>query len=343
MNICKPATVLFIILSIIVIRLPSYSLEESPFKAWLRELKAEAEKRGFSEKSIAAAFSEIKEPVERIVSNDRKQAEDVESYKRYLSRRVTDWKKIHGRKYMEKHREVLNDISRKYGVQSRFIAAIWGMETNYGNLPVREPVFSALATLAYDKRRSEFFRSQFFDALKILESGFPPYEKMKSSWAGAMGQCQFMPENYIRFAVDYNNDGKRDIWNDESDVLASIANYLSFFGWNNDETWGRRVLLPEIDEKKLFAPRPGDLPPDKVCAAYKDIGVWRDLQEWQKMGVRRINGTDLPRRSIPAALIIADKGDREGYIIYRDFCSIMRFNPSFKYALSIGLLSDLLK
>ena len=331
-----------IFFSILAVQIPSYS-QEGSFKVWLDELRDEAKSKGFSEESINLAFSEIKRPEQRILANDRNQAEIVQTYTEYLSSRVNNWKRTNGIKLMKEHQSLLQAIGREYGVQPRFIVAIWGMETNFGNVPIKEPVFSTLATLAYDKRRAEFYRAQFFAALKILDSGFPPYEKMKSSWAGAMGQSQFLPDSYLRYAVDYNGDGKRDIWDTEADVFASIANYLSSFGWNEEETWGTRVLLPINNEEAFLSKHPIGLSPDQRCEIYPNIGVWKDLQEWQALGVRRMDGTDLPSRSIPAALLTADPGDGEGYVIYRNFCTIMRFNPAFKYALSIGLLSDLIK
>lgn len=329
-----------IILSILAIQVPAHSQEENSFNVWLDALRDEAESRGFGKGTINLAFSEIKEPVRRIVSNDRNQAEVVQTYAEYLDSRVSNWKKTIGIELMKEHQDLLQEIAREYGVQPRFIVSIWGMETNFGTFPIEEPVFSTLATLAYDTRRADFYRAQFFAALKILDSGFPPYEKMKSSWAGAMGQSQFLPESYLRYAVDYNGDGKRDIWDTEADIFASIANYLSSLGWNDDETWGRRVLLPTKNEQEFLSEHPIDLSPDQRCGRYPSIGVWKDLQEWQALGVRRVDGSDLPSRSIPAALLPADPGDGEGFIIYRNFCTIMRFNPAFKYALSIGLLSD---
>ena len=315
--------------------------ENRSFQTWLAELRIEAEGRGYSQISIELAFSEIREPVERIVANDRNQAEVVETYTGYISRRVTEWKRINGIRLMIEHQLLLNDIAAEYGVQPRFMVSIWGMETNFGTFPITEPLFSALATLAYDQRRAEFYRTQFFAALSILHSGFPPYEKMKSSWAGAMGQSQFIPESYLRYAVDHDKNGVRDIWDSEADVLASIANYLRSSGWRDDETWGRRVTLPLGGENTLPTSQNAGLSPADQCKQYGSLGVWRDLQEWQALGVRREDGSDLPRRSIPAALVLADPGDDEAYIVYQNFCSIMRYNPAFKYALSIGLLSDL--
>lgn len=318
----------------------SLAQEPGSFDSWLAELRAEALDRGYSQRAVELAFSEIREPVQRIVSNDRNQAEVVETYADYLGRRVSEWKIRNGRTRMVEHRELLGEIESSYGVQSRFLIAIWGMETNFGTYPITEPLFSALATLAYDKRRAEFYRAQFFDALTMLDSGFPPYELMKSSWAGAMGQSQFIPENYLRYSVDFDQDGKRDIWNSHADALASIANYFAEYGWNDDETWGRKVTLPTTQEATLPTDQ-GGVPPDERCERYRSLGVWRDLQDWQRLGVRQEDGSDLPRRSIPAALLTADADDGEGYIVYRNFCTIMRFNPAFKYALSIGLLSDL--
>lgn len=329
-----------ITLVILAIQAPSLAEEEKPFNIWLDELKAEAESKGFSEGSIKLAFSEIKEPKKRIVDKDRKQPEKVESYSGYIKRRVTEWRKINGKRLLKKHHEILEKIAKEYRVQPRFIVAIWGMESNYGAIPIKEPLFSVLATLAYDKRRADLFRSQFFDALKILDKGFAPYEKMKSSWAGAMGQCQFLPENFLKYAVDYDKDGKKDIWDTEADVFASIANYLASFGWKDHETWGRPAILPDIPGKDLFATRPDDLPVEEQCERFEDLKVWRDLQVWQALGVRRMTGLKLPARSIPASLIPGDPGDNRGYIIYRDFCTILRFNPAFKYAIAVGLLAD---
>ena len=316
--------------------------QESAFDIWLGELRAEAVERGFSEEAIQSAFSEISAPVERIVTNDRNQAEVVQTYDDYLTARVSEWKEVNGKSRIEENRALLDEIEQAYGVQARFIVSIWGMETNFGTFPIRESVFSSLATLAYDRRRADYFRAEFFSALEILDSGFPTYEQMKSSWAGAMGQSQFMPSNYLRYAVDFDGDGQRDIWNNEADVLASIANYLSSFGWSDDETWGRPVTLPTTNEGEFRDNNSASLEPDQRCRSYRSIGPWKDLQQWQELGVRRADGSDLPGRSIPAALITADAGDGEAYLVYRNFCSIMRFNPAFKYALSIGLLSDLL-
>lgn len=316
---------------------------DADFFNWLDALKQEASDKGISDSSISDAFANITPPVKRVIERDRSQPERVQTYADYLEARVSDWKKETGQSLMEEHSEVLAEVAKLYGVQPRFIVAIWGMETNFGTFPIKEPMFNVLATLAYDNRRADFFRAQFLAGLEILDSGFPGIEKMNSSWAGAMGQSQFIPQSYLQYAVDHDGDGKRDIWDTEADVFASIANYFKARNWQDDQTWGRPVILPVGGEDTLVASQSEGLPPDQYCKRYRSLGIWRDLQDWQALGVRKADGSDLPTRSIPAALVLADKGDNEGYLVYRNFCSIMGYNPAFKYALSIGLLSDLLQ
>jgi membrane-bound lytic murein transglycosylase B len=331
----------FLITAIFVYPIP-LSAQERDFDAWLAELRQEALDRGISAESVELAFSEITPPVQRIISSDRAQPERVQTYAEYLGARVSDWKIENGRKRMIEHADLLKEVGEHYGVQPRFIVAFWGMETNFGTYPIPEPLFNVLVTLSFDNRRASFFRAQFFAALEMLESGFPPYEQMKSSWAGAMGQSQFIPESYLQYAVDYDGDGNRDIWNSEADVFASIANYIKARGWRDDLTWGRPVALPPGGESRLRENESATMTAPGNCSRYSSLGVWRDLQQWQALGVRQADGSDLPGRSIPAALVYGDAGDDEAYLVYGNFCGIMAYNPALKYALSIGLLSDLI-
>lgn len=314
--------------------------EAAPFDVWLAELRQEAADRGYAAATLEQAFSEIEAPVPRIVSNDRNQPERVQTFREYIDARVSDWRIGNGRQRLESHGALLDEVAAEHGVQARFILAIWGMETNFGTYPISENVFTALATLAYDRRRADFFRQQFFAALEILDGGFPSYQKMKSSWAGAMGQSQFLPSSYLDYAVDQDGDGRVDIWDSEADVFGSIANYLAAHGWDDSITWGRRVRLPAGEEASLLAAEANTVAAPANCRRYSRIGPWRDLQNWQAMGLRRSDGSDLPARSLPAALLLADPEDGEGYLVYSNFCAIMAFNPAQKYALSIGLLSE---
>ncbi|GHF28076.1 murein transglycosylase [Kordiimonas sediminis] len=318
---------------------PELTEEEIAFKSWIDGVYAEGIAKGISEETLNKVLPTIAlRPT--VIKRDRNQPEVKQTYAMYLKSRVSPWRKTKGKEMMATHKEDLSAVSASLGVQERFISAVWGVETNYGTIPLSISVFDALATLAYDPRRASRFRKELFAALEITDQGLASFENMKGSWAGAMGQPQFMPLSYLQYAVDFDKDGDRDIWSTGTDVFASIGNYLKAYGWRNDQTWGRPVLLPKGSEKSLYAPQSEGVDPDRYCKSYKSLGAWRDLQDWQKLGVRRLDGTDLPDRSIPAALIVADEGDDRGYLVYRNFCSIMRYNPSFKYALSVGLLSD---
>ncbi len=317
------------------------TFDNAGFQVWLKGVRQEARDRGISETTITQALTDVK-PVHIVIKRDRNQPEIKQTYASYLKARLSQWRREKGVLMMKEHADALASAEAKQGVQARFIAAIWGIETNYGTVPLSYSVFDAVATLAFDKRRGPRFRKELFAALEILDKGYAPYESMKGSWAGAMGQPQFMPISYLKYAIDHDGDGMRDIWNTQVDVFASIGNYLKSYGWRNDQTWGRKVKLPAGGEQSLKAAQESGLTPDQTCKSFKSLGAWRDLQEWQALGVRRVNGDNLPARSIPAALVVGDKGDGEGYLVYRNFCSIMRYNPSFKYALAVGMLSDII-
>jgi len=176
---------------------------------------------------------------------------------------------------------LLEEVAQKYGVQARFIVAFWGIETDFGRITGGFPLVPALATLAYDGRRSAYFRKELLNALEILDGGHIAPKDMVGSWAGAMGQCQFMPSSFLNFAVDGDGDGRKDIWTNRKDVFASAANYLSRSGWKGDQTWGRQVRLPDGFDAKLA-----------------DLDVRKTLAEWQGLGVRRLDGSDLPVRDL---------------------------------------------
>jgi len=314
------------------------------FAAWKQQIRQEALAKGISSATLDAVMPTIKQPVKKVVKRDRNQPEVVQSYAGYLTRRLSDWRISKGREQFWGSQDTLQAAAARFQVQPRFITAIWGIETNYGTIPLTLSVFDAVTTLAYDGRRAKRFRQELFAALEIVDKGYASLDMMKGSWAGALGQPQFMPDSYLRYAVDQDGDGKRNIWTSKADVHASIANYLSTFGWRNDQTWGRMVNLPKDGETTLVGKQSEGLKAPGSCGRYKSIGIWRDLQEWQDLGVRRTDGSDLPARAnLPTALIVGDKGDNQGYLVYQNFCTIMRYNPSFKYALAVGMLSDLVK
>jgi membrane-bound lytic murein transglycosylase B len=317
---------------------PESNENAAAFQAWLADFRVDALDRGIRAQTLDAILPSI-EQQRRVIQADRNQAEFVETYAMYLER-VNQRRIEMGRTLLAEQGEMITTAAQSHGVQERFIMAILGMESNYGTFPITEPLFNVIATLAFDGRRGEQFRNELFAAFEIVDKGYATPDMMKSSWAGALGAPQFMPGSYLRLAVDQDGDGTRDLWNMGPDVIGSVANYLKSTGWQDNQTWGRVVSLPPGGEQSLPAPQNTGLPPEATCRRYTTMGVWRDLNDWQELGVRKADGTDLPTRPIPAALIIGDEGDDKGYLVYRNFCSLLRYNPSFKYALGVGLLSD---
>lgn len=220
------------------------STDENKFELYVADIKKQAAEKGYSEAFIAKTFADIK-LYKRAIKADRNQPERVETLDTYLPKRIPDWKVKKARKLYKEHGELLQKVGQEYGVQPRFIVALWGLETNFGSYMGNFNVVSALTTLAYEGRREAFFKKQLWAALTILKEGHIDVDNMKGSWAGAMGQNQFMPTSFLSYAVDGDGDGKKDIWGNQADVFASMANYLKKEGWNDDLTWGRQVKLPE--------------------------------------------------------------------------------------------------
>lgn len=303
-----------------------------PFDAWLTELRAEALARGIREEIVDKALDGL-EPVERILERDRTQAEFVLDLDQYLARRLTRATiRLAGRMY-EKHRALLAAVGRKYAVQPRVVVAIWGLESNFGRFAGVRPTIPTLATLAYDPRRSSLFRSELFSALEILDNGDIELQRLKGSWAGALGQPQFMPSSYLRFAQDFDGDGRKDIWASQADVFASIAYYLQQHGWTEGERWGREVRVPQAVREQVAAlPRRAE-----GCRAVRTMTVPMPLKAWSALGIRAVSGAPLPRADMDASLLAA--GTRY-YLVYRNYESLLEYNCAHSYALSIALLAD---
>jgi len=236
----------------------------------------------------------------------------------------------------------LQIVQQHYGVPARYIAAIIGVETNYGTFALKHSLFDVLVTLSFDARRGKRFRKEVFAALRILDSGqvngLPP---LKSSWAGALGIPQFMPSTFERFAVDFDRDGKKNIWQHGPDLWASVANYLSHYGWRREQAWGRKVNLPKSLVAQLDSD-PGNIQLiPKACERYKKhLKDWRLLDMWSQSDVKRLNGNGLPKVALAASMIVTDENGPDAYLVYENFCTFMRYNPSFKYALTVGALAD---
>jgi len=297
-------------------------ITNSAFEQWLQGVIKEAVERGFSEAEVQTIFAHTK-PLERIVELDRRQPEFTQTFWSYLDSRVSANRIEKGRRLLLEHADLLEKIEEKYSVQGRFLIAFWGLETNFGQFLGGFPVIDAVATLAYDERRSEFFRSELFHALDILSAKHIPQEEMMGSWAGAMGQPQFMPSTFVGYAVDENGDGRKDIWGTLPDVFGSAANYLSNLGWDQRYTWGREVLLPSNFDLGLV-----------------DQRAKKPLKWWQEVGIRRIDGIDLPSVDIEASVILPAGVRGPAFLVYGNFDAILSWNRSLLYAVSVGHLAD---
>ena len=310
---------------------PVASAADQNFAQWLVELRQEAKERGISDRVLDAALGNAA-PIKRVIELDRRQPEFTMTFDEYLGKIASPTRARIAAKMLVEHDEILTKVSKKYGVQKRYIVTFWGVETNFGQYLGSFNVPHALATLAFDGRRSAYFRKELLNALRILEEGHIAPDKMKGSWAGAMGQSQFMPSSFLSYAVDWDGDGKRDIWGTKPDVFASTAYYLSKAGWRDDITWGRQVTLP-----KGFSMN------GKNAKALADDKTRAKLPVWAKAGVRNADGEALPVKNLTARLVMPAGSDGPAFLVYSNFDSILDWNRSNYYALAIGHLSDKLR
>jgi len=303
-----------------------------PFDEWLIALKAEAIERGIATELVERAFTGL-QPVEQILERDRTQAEFALDLEAYLKRRLTPQTIRLAQQMYTKHREVLRKVEATYGVSSKIVVSIWGLESNFGRFAGVRPTIPALATLAYDPRRGAMFREELFNALQIVNRGDVPLERLKGSWAGALGQPQFLPSSYLEYAQDFDGDGTKDIWASQPDVFASIAYYLQKHGWKSGEAWGREVKVPSLlKEATLTIPRR-----EAGCRAQKLMTEPRPLSEWRTMGLRTSANAVLPKSKMPASMAVA--GTRT-FLLYDNYEALLGYNCAHSYALSVGLLAD---
>ena len=308
------------------------------FATYTQQLKQEALQKGYDAELIEAVFASLQFH-ERVVSADKSQPEFVETLSTYLPKRVSETRIKMARERYQQYLPELEKIGKKYGVQPRFIIALWGLESSFGRIMGNYSVPSALVTLAYEGRRETFFKQEFYHALDILAQGHITLDDMKGSWAGAMGQSQFMPSSFMAYAQDGDGDGKKDIWTNQLDVFASIANYLKQQGWDYSKTWGREVLLPQgFDHSHAIAR--GSLQRSEW------LGRWaqseRSLQDWNALGLMRLNKTALPGRDIKAALVLPDGENGRAFLAYDNYKALMHRNRSYYFVTSVGYLADLI-
>jgi peptidoglycan lytic transglycosylase B len=305
---------------------PAHAAEKASFDAWLQGLRHDAVAAGITSATFDRALEGVK-PIPHIIELDRSQPETTLTFAQYIDRVVPQSRREAAHQHYLENKALLDQVGRKYGVQPRFIVALWGIETDFGRTIGTYPVVAALATLAYDGRRSSFFRAELINALRIVQKDKIDPSTMLGSWAGAMGQSQFMPSSFLAYAVSYGGTGAPDIWHKKADVFASIANYLAQSGWHGDEGWGERVRLPKGFDAKLIGREKK-----------------KPLATWAALGVRRADGRPLATAKAGAqrsgALVQPGGDDGPSFLVYKNFDVIMRWNTSTYFAVAVGYLAD---
>lgn len=295
--------------------------EPPRFEAWLEDVKAEAAGRGLTGDAVGEAMARVRY-LDRVLELDRRQPELTQTFWKYIDARVTPERIADGQGYLYTYESLLNEVYRRYGVQPRVLVALWGLESDYGRSQGDFEVVSAVATLAFDSRRNSFFREQLFALLALVQRGDVPVD-VTGSWAGAIGQPQFMPTTFRDYAIDFDGDGRRDLRDSVPDILASAASYLAASGWTRRASWGYEVSLPE-----------------QFDFTETGLEVEKPVYEWKRSGVRSIDGTDLADSDMKASLLLPAGARGPAFLVYRNFRAILRWNNSVLYALTVGHLSD---
>lgn len=304
-----------------VVALPAGAAPAS-FQSFLAGVRADALRAGIAAATLDRAFAGI-QPNQKVLERDRHQPEFTMTWAQYRALLITDQRIVNGRAAYQQNRALLERVRDRFAVDPGVIVGIWGLESSFGAGMGDFHVVEALATLAWEGRRASFFRGELMAALRILDHGDVTPGRMLGSYAGAMGQPQFMPSSYLRYAVDFEGHGRRDIWTSKPDVLGSIANYLAGSGWRSGEPWGQAVTLP---------------PSFAASSAGRDNR--RAVGEWIRQGVRAADGRALARPDAQAAVLLPDGPGGDAFLVYGNFTAIRRYNPSDFYALVVGLLGD---
>ncbi|MFZ5964173.1 lytic murein transglycosylase [Thalassococcus sp. BH17M4-6] len=304
---------------------PVDAATQAGFERWIRDFRTRAARQGIRESVLDSAFRHARYDPE-VIARDRNQSEFTKTIWDYLDSAASDKRIENGRTKLAEHRDILNRIEARYGVDKEVVLAIWGMESAYGAYRGSKPLIGSLATLAHDGRRGAFFEKQLIAALEILQNGDTTPARMTGSWAGAMGHTQFIPTSYLDLAVDFTSDGRRDIWSDDpTDALASTAAYLARFGWVKGMPWGVEVRLP-----------------DGFDYASANRQTTRMPSEWARLGVVDMNGGAV--RDYGAASVLLPAGaEGAAFLIFKNFRVIERYNAADAYVIGVGHLSDRIK
>lgn len=317
---------------------PNYAedpvIDIASFQKYLDTVRETAQKSGIQPETLEAAFADL-EPDPRVITFDRRQPEFTQTFEQYLGARVSDRKVSEARQQYMDHKGALLEIAESYSVDPEYLVAFWGLESSFGRYQGKYDIVRSLATLGHDQRRSAFFTRQLVAALHILDQGHVSRVQFVGGWAGAMGQNQFMPSTFLDYAVDYDGDGKKDIWSNKLDVWASIASYLNRHDWQRGAGWGFRVQVPG----QLVM---SDLVAEEIatgCRALRHHSRKLGLGDWQQLHIAQ----DRKPSDIRYALLQPDEGETSGFLVGGNFRSILSYNCANKYAVSVGLLADLIR
>ncbi|QBY01766.1 lytic murein transglycosylase [Rhodophyticola sp. CCM32] len=304
------------------ISLAQDTADDAGFRQWIQAFQPRARAAGITQATLDRAFRDV-HLNSTVIERDRNQSEFSRALWDYLDTAVSDTRVRNGRNALTQYQQILQQVERRYQVEAEVVAAIWGLESAYGNIRGDTNIIEAMATLAYEGRRQAFFEAQLLDALQILQSGDVQPEQMTGSWAGAMGHTQFMPNSYLEYAVDLTGDGRRDIWSDNpADALASTANYLRSFGWTQGQPWGMEVTLPRGFDYAQSGER-----------------IKRNARHWNDMGVRLSDGRPLPDHG-PSSILLPAGAEGVALVIFNNFHVIERYNTADAYVIAVGHLSD---
>lgn len=321
MTVRRVFSILFIAL-LVIWALPARVQAQPSFNAWVNGLWPQARAGGVSGKTFRRAFQGVSLD-QSVLDAAAKQPEFSKAIWEYLAGAVSQRRIDNGRTKLAEHGKLLRRIQRRYGVDRHVVLAIWGMETAYGSFTGNKNTIRSLATLGYQGKRRKFGRQQLLAALQILQNGDVTPEKMEGSWAGAMGHTQFIPTTFKKYAVDFNRDGKRDIWGTIPDALASTAHYLHKMKWQNGKPWGYEVILPK-----------------GFNYARAKLRATKSLADWVTLGVKRADGKKFGAWARRGSIILPAGARGPAFIVFRNFRVIMRYNHSISYALAVGLLSE---